>query len=503
MGLSKLAVRIGELYQNYRGNTNDLLPLIPQLRAEFPKLPPGREAIETIGLYCDHPRHGGVLRTVSLQSELLVSVGYRVVILAPFPLEDFPFEIPEKCTFLPLGNVDEPSKEDFSLVVHDLERAISDYDIDLIVTHSWWTRFSLFAYIAITSLPVRSVLTCHNFCLYGMVGQANSIFDIRAIASGFDAVTVLSETDLAFWQLAGLPNVHYLPNPLDFNYSIRTDNSAENYVCDLAWIGRLTEATKKISEVLEIFALVLQKRPSSTLHIYSPKAADSPEVLELVALAESLNITDHVRFCPPPNVAAALASAKVFIFTSIVEGFPYVLSEPLLVETPVVMYELPYLEITKANPGIIAVPWGDRQAAADNVLSLLNDVQYRSTIGKVGRQFLQDNFNNDFVLACFQKVVESLNHQRSASINDFSDIEPNIEYGDMTEIVRQLFPLYQAGLNRRMAQLNKKNATINSLKQTLVERRDIIAAKDERIAKLELVVSQQSQRISELTKEPR
>jgi|GEM_PF-2522929 len=58
-----------------------------------------------------------------------------------------------------------------------------------------------------------------------------------------------------------------------------------------------------------------------------------------------------------------------------------------------VMYEIPWLELTRSGRGYMAVSQGDTVAAANAIIKLLDDVEYREKMGGEARKVWKNFWN--------------------------------------------------------------------------------------------------------------
>jgi glycosyltransferase involved in cell wall biosynthesis len=422
--------------------------------------------VRTVGLYLDQSGIGGMQRVASLQARLLTERGYHVVLLARMQREEYPYALPQDCVFVSLSSPEGTSQtESLRRLLAGLGDAVEAHDIEAVMVHANYKPELIFLALGLRQLPVRSVLTVHSFALRAIFDRSTRFEHLRAAALQLDCLAVLSETDAAFWRLAGIKHVQYVPNPVDFTLSgddepaagaagaepsavdqppaVKDDALAQP--CDVLWFGRLDERVKRVSEVIRIFALVAQERPGARLHIVGPVPPSERGTLRsLQTLASELGVGNAIRFLPPTsNVASLLANAKLVLNTSIVEGFGYALVEPLIAKRPVVAYRLPYLAVTKDNPGIVTVPWGNREEAARVVVGLLDDDALRQRSARAGLAVLHERFSEDVIIerlrAAFDAAGEGPDTKPSVP-----DVAEELEHARV--VIQQLFPLFHESL---------------------------------------------------------
>ena len=82
--------------------------------------------------------------------------------------------------------------------------------------------------------------------------------------------------------------------------------------------------------------------------------------------------------------------ASVLLLTSEYEGFSLVLAESQAHGVPAVMYEMPGPTIVRSGRGVVQVPMGDMDRAADAVVSLLADHDRRLRAGREARANIEE-----------------------------------------------------------------------------------------------------------------
>lgn len=166
----------------------------------------------------------------------------------------------------------------------------------------------------------------------------------------------------------------------------------------LVFVGRLSYQ-KRIDHLIAVFARVHRHRPQTVLDIWG----DGDLAGELRKMVAEAGLSDSVRlhgFTEEPLVA--FAGAALTVMTSYFEGLPLTLFEAMSVGTPFVAYNLNYGPedvITSGDNGVL-VANGDIKAAADEILSLLDDPVRLTTMSDRARsvvdQFALDRIADDW-----------------------------------------------------------------------------------------------------------
>lgn len=155
--------------------------------------------------------------------------------------------------------------------------------------------------------------------------------------------------------------------------------------------GRLTKQ-KGYEYLLKAFAIVRVQLDAELKII-----GEGPDAIELMALTKKLGIQRHVEYLGFRNDAQEIiASADVFVLSSLWEGFGNVIIEAMSAGTPVIATNCPHGpgEIIRNGFDGILVPPANANELALAMLRVANDRELRKTMGNNGvakaREFLQD-----------------------------------------------------------------------------------------------------------------
>ncbi len=168
------------------------------------------------------------------------------------------------------------------------------------------------------------------------------------------------------------------------------DASSEHY--DGVFLARLNYS-KGIMELPEIWSKVCKKYPNARLAIIGK---GDPEILdELNGKIRSLGIEKNIElkgYMSTEDAFALLKASDMFLFTSHEEGWGMAIAEAMTCGLPVVAYDL---EIYKYVFGdnIIGCKLLDTDAMAEAVCKLMEDDEYRKTLGRKGQQYVLDRYS--------------------------------------------------------------------------------------------------------------
>jgi len=361
--------------------------------------------VRVIGTFYYTISNGGTQRILSVLIKLWVSLGYKVVLFTDVPASDDDYDLPEGVQRVVLPASSEVKPGDYLDRARDIERAIRDYGIDVMVYHAWVSKILLWDLLACKTAGAAFVTHCHSSFSQPARSGRTYFADMPAVFHVSDAVIALSEVDRAYWSTFNDVVVSVV-NPLTFDLNDLEVSSLE--AKNVLWLGRMS-AEKRPHDALRIFAKVLEEEPDAMLHMVGscPKPAYMDGVRELVS---KLGIQDSVVLHGfHKHVLPFYGMASVLLMTSEFEGFPLVLSESQSAGVPCVMYDLPYLTLTRSRKGFIAVELGDLNAAADGVVALLRDPEHRRLLGREARDNIESLAKFDFAGA-WSEVFNGLSH---------------------------------------------------------------------------------------------
>ena len=178
-------------------------------------------------------------------------------------------------------------------------------------------------------------------------------------------------------------NIEQIPPLQSNNQTIEQSNNPSVVFC-----SRL-HPQKGIDAFLDTWKLIVEKTSSAVhLHLFSPPRltiignGSSSYESYLKDKAQRLGLADSIEWLGYVNNEAKFkiyASAKVFVHPTVFDNNGMVAAEALCTGLPVVMQDLPALRDVYTT-GCLKVPFGDRDAFAAAVVSLLTDpAKYAAT----------------------------------------------------------------------------------------------------------------------------
>lgn len=440
---------------------------------------------------------GGVQKMMGVQAGILAEAGHDVTVLSfDHSSSDLVQDLTPGVEMRNIGPKNEVGK-----TVAGLIDAVRERNIGVLLNHDNYS--AVFPWVALVArlLGLRSALFIHSFALRALYDFRAVFAQLPEIARAYDVTVTLSAADRAWWEASGVRNVRALPNlgpsTTDLVDATPIQSEAGGLLApdgvvrsvDFLWVGRLHDETKNISGLLRAFARIEALRPGATLAIVGGEHTPG-DIAKLQKIAEGLGVQEFVFFAgASQNVFDWYRAAKVFLATSDVEGFNLTLAEAQACGLPVVMYELPYLETTRGNPGIVAVEWGDSEALADAAIDLLGDQDKSAQLASAGQEFVH-RFSRDAYTSGLRAIVDELTGlEPPTSITSQSN--DGIEMVSVpASILRELYRLYGRMHPRMSAQLRRARGESANLRTSLSQLKRALADTTGKQQQLEKAIAQ-------------
>jgi glycosyltransferase involved in cell wall biosynthesis len=170
-------------------------------------------------------------------------------------------------------------------------------------------------------------------------------------------------------------------------------------------VGRL-EREKHFEHLLKSFSLVKHKRSDFKFFI----VGDGPKKDYLKKLSIELNLQNQVQFLGYiKEVEKFLKISHIFVFASSREGLPVSLMEAMVMEKPVVAYNIRGVRDLVEN-GIngFLVPFGDVEAFTEKIIYLIEHREVAKEMGKRGREKIVKEFSLNVILPQMKELYESI-----------------------------------------------------------------------------------------------
>lgn len=194
--------------------------------------------------------------------------------------------------------------------------------------------------------------------------------------------------------------------------SIKTNSSIVERVMQIKSQGKIIaivarlEIQKRLDKALRVFNSLIRREKNTYLLIFGNGDLKN----DLTDLTREFGIESQVIFFDyVPNISVYYKFFNIVLFTSDWEGMPLTLWEAMANEVPVVAPDVGgFKEILEENNcGLIYEP-GNLNEAENKLLKLLEDEQFRKTLGENGRAAIETKYNEKKFTDQIQKIYFDL-----------------------------------------------------------------------------------------------
>jgi glycosyltransferase involved in cell wall biosynthesis len=314
------------------------------------------------------------------QAEIFHKAGYQVVLITEH-IDELEFPCPE---YLPRLNLESPDLNFEQKLKLFLTTLISS-KVDLVINHNSQDQGLMYFLAIARLLNIGWVQWIHHNALqylaYARDLKYKNLINFYSVKF-YDLATYcvcLSPFDVFMLRSFGLSRVLYIHNLISADLEVIKTTPAiirttPNIPARLLWVGRLDEVTKQISELPLILNEIVQTFPEIHLDIVGLDTfrVQTDLSLEFDKYGLRSKVTFH-GFKFAQELVELYRKSDLLISTSISEANPNALWEACAYGMPIVMYELPWLQVTQNNLGCVQVPQRDREAFSRSVVKLLRD----------------------------------------------------------------------------------------------------------------------------------
>lgn len=431
---------------------------------------PDRRYIKTVAVFFFRLYEGGTERVTASHVNLLVEMGYRVILITEEYCPEKEFKISSQVIreFIPY---EKPlSKDTYEKRGRKLEEICAKYDVDLFLYESFGVKASFWDTLLIKMLGIPVVMQFHGILSMQMIYNRRKLRNRLATYLLADRVIVLSHVEELCWASLGVRAV-YAPNPIEGSiYDL--DYNKGNYVF---WAGRMGDVQKRPIDALKIIKLVKKEIPDVKMIMVG---GDDEEAIKRVkSKAEHIGVSDNVEIMGfVLDIEKYYQNASIQLVTSSFEAFSMVIYESRIAGLPLVCYDMPYLEMLQNRDSFLPIEQGDIEGAAEAIIRLLNDdrmhFEYSNKAKSVAKEFLSYSVS-DALKNIFESVFEP--YENKAANRGFGigletvlfhyDIGAEKYHEKVNKLKRQNEKL--AEKNRRLAEKNEKaNSKLKAVKES-------------------------------------
>lgn len=353
---------------------------------------PQQRTMPAIGIMVRDYFGGGIEKTVSLLIPLFAKNGHRVVLITDSYMPEREYDLPHGVERHVMSNKMGDNKEER---LEELKRCVEEHKIDIMCFHSGYMEVATFYemwYLKLSGIPVLMELHSAFFPIIMTKKEVSRYYpDMYRMA---DRIIVLSNTDRVFWESLGC-RCKYIPNPLEVHDGKIKYCYNGKGTKTIVWVGRLVQNPKRVLDIIPIMQRVAEKIPDAKLKVVG--LATEPLIYRsLTERIAEYQLGNNIELCGySKDIRSVYQDADAVLMTSESESFCNIITESKLNGKPIVMYELPWLELLKDGRGFIAVKQKDTAAAADAIVTILSDDEVRKKLSDDSHESIQPFIMHD------------------------------------------------------------------------------------------------------------
>lgn len=367
------------MIETYQGQERDIALRLADASAASPKI----TSVKTIGAYYHRICGGGAQRVTCDLINIWKRMGYNVVLFTDLEPDESDYLLPDDTPRVVLPSFFTTTKETYRTRAEAFSDACEHYGVDCLVYHAWESHLLLWDMLLAKAAGIPTIVHCHNAFSSVVRGLHRHFATQPYVFRLADALVVLSESDRLYWSMFATPVVKTI-NPISDD--LKHEASTPTPTPTLLWVGRLADEKRPLDAV-RILEKVLDTVPEAKLVLVGgevPGSAFNERIADYVhdhGLSEHVSAVGH-----QDDVRPFYRTATIQLMTSEYEGYPLVIAEGKRFGLPCVMYGLPYLAFLENPQGIVSVPQGSIEGAADAVCHLLENTEHYQALSKEARE---------------------------------------------------------------------------------------------------------------------
>ena len=349
---------------------------------------------KTIGVYYFRVYNGGIENVISTLSDIWVKSGYNVVLFTDEPPHKDDYYINPAIKRVVIPKLTERDTKSLQKRIEAFRKAIIENGIDVMVYNAWVSDDLVLDEMTVKSCGVGLVIHTHNlFCSETDSEIGDVAYRYSALPSMYrlaDSVITLTDVDDAWWKMLGLRSFKTI-NPLQFDMNVGLSPLNGH---NIVFVGRISKE-KQVVDAIKVAELVKESVPDVQLTVVG-KGDDKDyikSVYDYIANNDLKNVVKMAGF--QSDMLPFYHQADVVLATSRYEGFGLALMESKVCGVPLVMYELPNLDITRDSKGMVVVDQSDVRAAAEAIVKILTDDDLKKQMGRDARRSVEEFYSID------------------------------------------------------------------------------------------------------------
>ncbi len=321
-----------------------------------------------IAIYYHSLGKGGAQRVISLLIPMYLELGYHVVLITDEAQQETDYGIPadvRRYNIESEGIVFE--KRDYTTRALQLQKILTVEKIDILCHHAALSPLVFYDFLVSNINNVYFVLCKHQVFSHELAKHKNFYMRQKTIFRLVHKLVVLSKCEENYWNNLGV-SAQYIANP--YNVALLGCKRGEPQY--IVWVGRLDLYPKQYLDLIPIMQKVKNVFPNLLLKIFG--SGDELSVKTLQESIEKNGLQNHIFYCGYSlDLDEIFANARIQLVTSMYEAFPMNVFEGKCYGIPLVIYDLPYLELLKDKKGYISVEQRNVDQAAEAIIQILSD----------------------------------------------------------------------------------------------------------------------------------
>lgn len=409
--------------------------------------------IKTIGIFYHRYALGGVQRVISLLIPMYIEMGYKVVLFTDEISEDNEYVLPHGVTRVVLPSSLTIKNSEYIERASIFENETRRHNIDIMCYQAGSSPKLLFDMLLMQLNNIPVIVSVHEVAFQNMLTLNTEMVNRPSIYKLVNKLVVLSQIEELYWKNLGVPAV-YIPNPIELDLIERDLTKVEKNT--IVWIGRLDTRTKRCLDVVDIMKYVAEEIPDAKLLMVGNEFS-SGVYNTMHQKIKRLDVEKNVVLCgATTDVDSYYRKAELHMISSISETFPMTIAESKAYGIPLVMYELPFIELCRNSNGYLSAPQGDKKKMADNIIRILRDESLKKQLQEEAHEslkpFLDFDLKNEW-----KKLFDSILKNNSPAIV----IDENLNI-----LLRSLLQHYNYGATIEKSVSQQKAKELNKIKKS-------------------------------------
>lgn len=354
-----------------------------------------KKQAKTVGVFYFRMYNGGIERVISSISDTWVKSGYNVVLFTDEKPDEKDYFINPAIKRVVLPAMKNNAYSTFKKRIEVFRDALIENDVDVMVYNPWGAAYLLLDELIVKSCGINLMIHTHNLfsCEFDSTDAwvAHHYSTLNKMYLLADSVITLTDVDTAWWTMLGF-RAFKTVNPIQMSFDTPTAKlDGHNVLCS----GRIDSLQKQTLHAVKVIDLVRKKIPDATLTLIG--GCDEPDYKRQIEKYIAQNdLKDAVKMVGyTQDVLPYYRKADVMLCTSKYEGFSLSLTESKMCGLPLVCYYLSNWDMARDPKGMVNIPQGDIEAAADAVIEILENDDLRRQMGKEARESAEELLSID------------------------------------------------------------------------------------------------------------